>query len=77
MIVVIPGAIAVTVPVDEPIVATLVLLLVQTPPAGVLVSVTTSPTQRLDIGSPVVPVIIVGSGFTVTSIVVKQPPGSV
>jgi len=77
VIVTTPGATAVTVPDAEPTVAILVLLLVQTPPNGLLVSVIISPTQRLETGRPVVPVITVGCGLTVTSVVTKQPPGSV
>jgi len=69
VIVTTPGDMAVRFPVAEPIVAMLALLLAHMPPVGVLVSVTASPTQRLEIGTPVVPVIIDGWGFTVTSVV--------
>jgi hypothetical protein len=59
-----PPAIAVTLPERLPTVATPALLLVQTPPVGVLVKVSADPAQRL-----VLPVIADGAVFTVITVV--------
>jgi hypothetical protein len=67
----------VTTPVDEPTVATPVLLLAQVPPVGEPISRSTSPVHILDTGTPALPEIITGVGFTVTFVVIKQPPGNV
>jgi hypothetical protein len=72
-----PGVTPITTPDEEPTVAIVVLLLVQTPPVGELVSANVPPTHTLVAGVPVVPVITVGSGFTVMVVVTKQPPGNV
>jgi len=68
-----PGLIPVTTPVAEPTVATALLELVQVPPAGVAVKVVVLPVQMDAPGTPVAPTVITGVGFTVTSIVTKQP----
>ncbi len=68
----VPALIPVTIPEDDPIVATPVLVLVQVPPIVVLLAVIDNPTQTL-----AGPVIVAGSGFTVTIVVVKHPVGSV
>ena len=65
----VPVAAAETTPVEEPIVATLVLPLVQYPPVVVLPNVVTPPTQTV-----VAPVIADGELLTVTTDVVRQPP---
>lgn len=70
----------VTVPADtpstnpdvEPIVAIPVLLLLHTPPAVASFKVVVPSTQTL-----VTPVIEDGKGFTVTTVVVRQPVGKV
>lgn len=67
----VPVATAVTRPVVDPIVATAVLLLVHVPPGIELVSVVVLPAHNElspDIGA---------SALTVTTCVVKHPPGSV
>jgi hypothetical protein len=58
-----------TIPVDEPIVATVVLLLLHVPLPIPSVRVVVWPTQ-----TRVVPKIAVGSGVTVITFVLKQPP---
>ena len=63
-----PPATAVTVPERLPTVATPALLLVQTPPVGVLVNVSAVPAQRL-----VLPEIADGAAFTVITVVLWQP----
>ena len=67
----VPAALPVTIPVDGSIVA-LPLLLVHVPPAGVEFNVVVSPIQ-----TPVPPVIVVGLGFTVTTVVLMQPVPSI
>ena len=62
--IVVPGATPVMIPLAEPIVATPVLLLVQLPPAVVLLSVTDELTQMVES-----PVIGAGFGFMVTTLV--------
>ena len=61
-----------TIPVDTPIVATLVLPLVHVPPGVRLLSVVVKLAQKV-----VVPVMVLGIGFTVATAVAKQPPGIV
>ncbi len=63
MIVLVPVVNAVTTPVDAPIVATVVLLLVHVPPVTALVSAAVVPVQTT--AGPV----IGATGFTVTAIV--------
>lgn len=58
-----------TVPVDEPTVAILVLLQVQTPPVGEELNVDEDPVHMAK-----TPVIAAGCVFTVTTLVAKQPP---
>lgn len=67
-----PAATPVTTPVDEPIVATVTLLLAHVPPVLALLSVVVAPVH-----TDVVPVIAAGSGFTVTTIDLAQPVPSV
>ena len=67
VIVDVPAVEPVTIPVDEPIVA-LLLLLLQTPPDGVEFNVVVKPAHTLS-----VPVIEEGLGLTVTTAVLKQP----
>jgi hypothetical protein len=67
----VPGITPVTIPELEPTVE-LPLLLVHTPPGGVAVNVVVNPTHTL-----AVPEIDDGDGFTVTTVVVKHPVGSV
>ena len=57
-----------TTPVAEPIVAIAELLLLQVPPGVASVSVVLKPIQPL-----VVPLMVPGSGFTVTVVVAVQP----
>lgn len=71
VIVTLPAVNPETRPVDDPTVATTVLLLVQVPPPG-SDSASTCPTQ-----TEVLPVITPGSGFTVSTVNVEQPVGSV
>ena len=66
-----PAATPETMPELVPIVATLVLLLVQVPPP-VFERVVVEPAQTV-----AVPVIADGNGFTVTTVVVIQPVDSV
>jgi hypothetical protein len=68
----VPGVIPNTIPVAEPIVATLVVPLLQLPPGVALLSVVVCPTHIL-----IVPVMGAGKQFTVTALVVKQVLGSV
>ena len=63
-----PALIPVTIPVPTPTVAWLALLLLHVPPEGVLFNVVVEATQTL-----AVPVIAVGTAFTVTGVVEKQP----
>ena len=63
-----PAEIPSTKPVVEPIVAIVVLLLVQIPPDEVSFSKSVPPTHRL-----VSPVIGAGAGLIVTAVVIKQP----
>ena len=67
-----PFAIPVTVPVDEPTVAILVLLLVHTPPVGEELKVDDAP-EHMDN----TPLMAPGAAFTVTTLVAKQPPANV
>lgn len=69
--VVVPITTPVTIPVERPTVATPGALLVQVPPPG-LNTVTVAPAQ-----TAIGPVMAVGSGFTVTVMVVVQPVPSV
>jgi hypothetical protein len=66
----VPAAIPVTTPVLIPTVAFAGALLVQIPPGVVEASDVVNPTQTL-----IVPVIGLGRGFTVTTLVAKHPPG--
>jgi hypothetical protein len=68
----VPLATPVTTPVVDPIVATAVLLLLQTALPEASTSVVAEPTQTLDD-----PEIGAGSALTVTTVVTKQPVGSV
>jgi len=68
VIVAVPAPAPVAVPVDEPIVATPVLLLLQVPPLTELVSVELPPTQ-----TDIVPPIDAGELFTVITVDVKHP----
>ena len=61
----------VTIPVDAPTVAIPEAPLVHTPPVVVLESVDVAPTQ-----ADTVPVIVAGSGFTVTVETAKHPVGN-
>jgi hypothetical protein len=70
--VVVPGTMAVTIPVTEPTVAMDVLLLVHVPPVVALVNVEAVPAHRF-----ITPVIAVGSAYTVTMAVAAHPVGSV
>jgi hypothetical protein len=63
-----PRATPVIIPVSDPAVATDVLLLVQMPPVDRSVSNTVLPRQMV-----VGPVIGLGVGLTVTTVVVRQP----
>jgi hypothetical protein len=67
-----PTPTAVTIPLVEPTVATLVFPLTHVPPAVTQLRVVVAFAQKV-----VVPVINVGNGFTVTVVVAKQPPGNV
>ena len=67
----VPAEIPVTTPVDEPTVATAVLLLLQCPPAFTSVSVTVEPAHTLAV--PLMPV----NAVTDTVWVARQPPGVV
>ena len=71
MITVAPGALPVTTPDIEPIVA-FVLLLLQVPPVVASLKVMDDPTH-----TAVGPVIVAGEGFTVTVVVAKQLVGNV
>ncbi len=64
-----PFAIPLTVPVDEPTVAIVILLLVHTPPVGEELKVDEDPVHMAN-----TPVIAPGCAFTVTTLVAKQPP---
>ena len=68
----VPDNTPVTIPVNEPIVATAVLLLVQVPPAAPSLSAVVAPTHACNI-----PVIAVGPEFTVTVVAAVQPVGRV
>ena len=67
MMVAVPGAIPLMIFADS--VATAVLLLLHVPPEGELTKVVVSPVQMVAL-----PLIAVGSGFTVTICVRLQPP---
>jgi len=67
-----PSVMPVTVPVEDPIVATPVLLLLHTPPLVELVNVVVKPTHTL-----VVPPIAAGFGLTVKLVTAIQPVLSV
>ena len=71
VIVVVPAVTPVTIPVDEPIVAIPVLLLLQVPPVVALLIVTVPP-----IHTALPPVIAAGNGLTVTVLVVAHPVGN-
>jgi hypothetical protein len=64
----VPAVTPVTTPVNEPTVATAVLLLLQLPPGEDEVRVVVSPTHTL-----AAPLIVPGPAFTVTTVVAKQP----
>ena len=72
MINAVPANSPVTIPDDEPMMATVVLLLVHVPPAGVEFSVVVNPTQTVS-----VPVMFVGLALIVTIAVLIQPVASV
>lgn len=67
VIVAVPVATPVTTPDEEPIVATVVLLLLQVAPTLVVLSVVVDPTQTAS-----VPLMVFGAGCTVTTTVVKH-----
>jgi len=67
-----PAAIPPNTPVDEPIVAINVLLLVHVPPRGTSVADAVVPGQIVN-----EPKIGPGRGLTVTTAVIEQPPGAV
>lgn len=68
LMVLVPVATEPTTPVAAPMVATAVLLLAHVPPDGDDANVAVLPRQI-----PVVPVMVVGKGLTVTTCVLKQP----
>src|SRR3569833_1521277 len=68
----IPGMSVVTIPLEDPTVAIVTLLLVHVPPPGMPVSVTVLPAH---IVVPAAYPRIRGVGFTVTTVVAKQPLG--
>lgn len=70
MIVTFPAATPVTVPVEEPMVATDVLLLIHVPPPVLLVSVEVAPAHTTDDAGE----IAAGAAITLTAFVTKQPP---
>ena len=70
-IVLMPADRPVTIPVSEPMEATVVLLLLHVPPAEVSLSATVAP-----IHTTVGPRITVGSGLTVTTLVTEHPTPS-
>jgi hypothetical protein len=72
VMVAVPAATPVTIPVDEPTVATPVLLLLQTPPGERLLSVVVLPAHTVD-----APVTGAGEPDTVTVAVAVQPVESV
>ena len=65
MIVVVPANTPVTIPVEEPIVATVGVLLLHVPPVVASLNVVVEPSQTVN-----VPVIPAGDGLTVTIVVV-------
>ena len=67
-----PAVIPVRIPEAEPIVALAVLLLLQVPPASVLLSVAVAPAHMV-----LLPLIAAAAGLTVMSVVVMQPEASV
>ena len=67
-----PALMPVTIPVDDPTLATDRLLLLQTPPPVVLINKAGTPIQIAG-----TPAITTGDRFTVIVCVTKQPPGSV
>jgi hypothetical protein len=69
---VVPGLTPVTNPVDEPMVATAVVPLIQVPPADASVNVIVAPTHTV-VGPP----IAAGSGLTVIAFTAKQPTPTV
>ena len=69
---VLPAESALTTPVDEPMMAIEVLLLLHVPPGVASVSVVVKPMQPL-----LVPLIAPGNGFTVTSVMAVQPADKV
>jgi hypothetical protein len=66
---VVPVVTPLTMPDDEPTVATVVLLLIQVPPAVASVTVIVEPAHTL-----VGPLIAAGAGLTVTTAVARQLP---
>jgi hypothetical protein len=68
VIIAVPTVTPVTIPVDEPMVATDVLLLLHVPPPVALDNVVVAPTQTDN-----VPVIAAGNEFTVTTLVAAHP----
>jgi hypothetical protein len=68
----VPVVPVVTMPVREPIAATPVAPLCQVPPGVGLLKVDVPPWQAVKI-----PVIVPGTGFTLTVVDVTQPPGKV
>ena len=72
VILTVPAVMPDTTPEEEPTVATVVLLLVQLPPAEPSVNVVVWPIQTL-----AVPPIAAGNGFTVTGTKVLHPAGIV
>ena len=67
-----PPATPVTIPLAEPTVAIIVLLLVHVPPVGVELNVIVAPGHTVP-----GPVIVLGSAFTVIGVTMKQPVGMV
>jgi len=70
-----PGLTPVTTPVNEPTVATAGVPLLHVPPGVALDNVTELPTHKAAPDTD--PVIMAGSGFTVTMVVTKQPEGNI
>lgn len=68
----VPAPVPVTIPDIKPAVATAVLLLVHDPPVIVFVNVVVAPAHMF-----LVPLIAVGPGLTVTTVVILHPVASV
>jgi hypothetical protein len=68
VIIAVPASTPIAVPVEEPMTATAVLLLLHVPPAGLLVNAVVESTHKSEL-----PDIVAGSGCTVSMRVTKQP----